>query len=73
MRNDDFYWYYKDNSTDPDQLYFVRANNSSGNPDPSRPSRKEKKARTRHDWLVAAILALEKYDMYLNDWFNLNR
>lgn len=65
--NSDFYAYYKDDRSDLDETYFLRANNKSNHKSNLRPYDNEKRARTSHDHLVAAIKALEKYEKYLQN------
>ena len=66
-QNAEFYLYYKSNCTEQDEIYFLRINNKSLDKSMLRPYDNEVQARTSHDHLVATIMALEKYDVYLMD------
>jgi len=64
-----FYAYYRSGRCDLDESYFLRCNNRQNNVDHAKAYDMEEKACTSHDALVAEILALDKYDMYLKDTF----
>lgn len=63
--NNGFYEYYKSGRTDKDELFFTRINNDLSNFLKAKPYDLESKATTSHDYLVATILALEKYQIYV--------
>jgi hypothetical protein len=63
--NADFYDYYKMDDTSRDEIFFVRENNDYSN-FPNAPAHDlEAKAATSHDYLVTQIIALERYDKYV--------
>jgi len=62
--NRKFYEYYKNGSTRKDKIFFTRSNNSLSN-FPAASDDLEEKANSSHDWLIASLLALEKYTKYV--------
>ena len=65
--NKDFYCYYKTGQTHKDHLYFVRANNKNLEAMKCKPFGVNSHTSTSHDCLIAFILALEKYTVYVNE------
>lgn len=63
--NQDFYEYYKSGKSDKDAIFFTRENSDLSNFLKAKPYDLETNATTSHDYLVSGILALEKYQNYL--------
>lgn len=63
--NKDFHDYFKNGRTDKDKIFFTRENNDLSNFLKAKSYDLECRATTSHDHLVASILALEKYQAYL--------
>jgi hypothetical protein len=63
--NQGFYDYYKKGETDKDEIYFRRDNSDFSNFLKARPYDLEHRAATSHDHLIANIIALEKYQIYV--------
>lgn len=63
--NKSFYDYYKSGSSENDEIYFTRINSDLSNFLKAKPYDLDSNASTSHDYLVASILALEKYQTYL--------
>jgi hypothetical protein len=65
-RNQAFYQYYKEERTELDDIFFLRSNNLLNYFVYTRPYDLPISCCTSHDYLVSTILALEKYETYLN-------
>jgi hypothetical protein len=65
--NPDFYDYYKSGQNDKDEFYFTRANNDLSNIINAPIHDADSTTATSHDYLVAQIIALERYDKYLDE------
>lgn len=65
-KNKAFCDYYKNGNTENDEEYFTRANNDLSNFLEAKAHDLDSKASTSHDYLVATILALEKYSEYVS-------
>ena len=63
--NADFYEYYKAGETCNDEIYFVRINSDLSNFRNAPAHDVDEKAATSHDYLIAQIIALERYDKYV--------
>jgi hypothetical protein len=63
---EDFYHYYKGESIYNDKKWFVRANNDLSNMRAEDLAEVDMRSTTSHDWMVARILALEKYQDYVH-------
>jgi hypothetical protein len=63
--NEDFYNYYKRGDTDYDETWFLRSNSDLSNFLTAASYDLDVKANTSHDWMIARIMALEKYDVYV--------
>lgn len=63
--NGDFVEYYKSGETSKDEIYFVR-NKNEGNAIEISPYDLNEKTSTAHDYQVAQIIALERYDQFLD-------
>jgi hypothetical protein len=62
-----FYDYYKMDDTSRDEIFFVRENNDYSNFLNAPAHDLEEKAATSHDYLVAQIIALKRYDKYIEE------
>ncbi len=63
--NPEFFDYYKGGHTCKDEIYFVRSQDMTDDPNLA-PYDYNNKTLTSHDYLVAQIMALERYDKYLD-------
>jgi hypothetical protein len=64
-KNTAFYEYYKSGETNMDEIYFVRANSDLSNFPCAPVYDLDAKGTTSHDYLIARIIALERYDRYV--------
>jgi len=63
--NAEFYEYCKTGETKNDETHFVRANSDLSNFKNAPAHDLDEKAATSHDYLVAQLIALERYDKYV--------
>jgi len=64
-KNEAVYNYYKNEETENDESWFVRANNDLSNFLSASSYDLDANANTSHDHLISKIIALEKYDEYV--------
>jgi RteC protein len=62
-----FYHYYKSGATSHDKEYFTRDNSDLSHLPAARVYDADSRTSTSHDGLVASILALERYDRYVEE------
>ena len=65
-RHEDFYLYFKQERTENDQQYFLRANTNQENFPVIKCYDEKPETVTSHDRLVASIMARERYVKYIH-------